>query len=71
MLNVLLSTLLFFQLVSDIVRQKSNSSEDPNSDDEFISTESFPTNDVPKSTDGNTHLQVHCVASSVLSVNVL
>ena len=71
MLNVLLSTLLFFQLVSDIARQKSNSSEDPNSDDEFISMEPFPTNDVPKSTDGNTNLQAHCVAFSVLSVNVL
>ena len=62
MLHVLLSTLLFFQLLSDIAKQKPNSREDPSSDDDFIST---------KSTDGNTDLQAHCVAFSVLSVNVL
>ena len=66
MLNVLLSAPLFFQLFSDIAKQKSNSSEDPNSDDDFISTKSFRTNDVPKSTNGNTDLQAHCVAFSVL-----
>ena len=71
MLDVLLSTLLFFQLISDIAKQKWNSSEDPNSDDDFISTESFRTNDVPKSTNGNTDLRVHCVAFSVLCVNIL
>ena len=71
MLHVLLSTLLFFQLLSDIAKQKSNSSKDPSSDDDFILTKSFRTNDVPKSTDGNTDLQAHCVAFSVLSVNVL
>ena len=71
MLHVLLSTLLFFQLLSDIAKQKSNSSEDPTSDDDFISTKSSRTNDVPKSADGNTDLQAHCVAFSVLSVNVL
>ena len=71
MLYVLLSTLLFFQLISDIAKQTSNSSEDPKSDDELISTEAFRTNDFPKSTDGNTDLQTHCVASSVLSVDVL
>ena len=54
MLNVLLSAPLFFQLFSDIAKQKSNSSEDPNSDDDFISTKSFRTNDVPKSANGNT-----------------
>ena len=71
MLHVLLSTLLFFQLLSDIAKQKSKSSEDPSSDDGFISTKSFRTNDVPKSTDGNTDFQAHCVAFSVLPVNVL
>ena len=50
MLHVLLSTLLFFQLLSDIAKQESNSSKDPSSDDDFISTKSFRTNDVPKST---------------------
>ena len=41
-------------------------SEDPNSDDDFISTKSFPINDVPKSGDSYTDLQTHCVAFSVL-----
>ena len=71
MLHVLLSTLLFFQLLSDIAKQKSSSSEDLTSDDDFISTKSSRTNDVPKSADGDTDLQAHCVAFSVLSVNVL
>ena len=71
MLHALLSTLLSFQLLSDIAKQKSTSSEDPSSDDDFIATKSFRTNDVLKSTDGNTDLQAHCVAFSVLSVNVL
>ena len=66
MSNVLLGAHLFFQLFSDIAKQKSNSSEDPNSDDDFISTKSFRTNDVPKSTNGNTDLQAHFVALSVL-----
>ena len=68
MLHVLLSTLLFFQLLSDIAKQKSNSSEDPSSDDDFISTKSFRTSDVPKSADGNTDVHAHCVAFLVLSV---
>ena len=62
MLHVLLSTLLFFQFLSDIAKQKSNSSEDPSSDDDFVSMKSFRTNDVPKSTAGNTDLQAHCIA---------
>ena len=66
MLNVLLSAPLFFQLFSDIAKQKSNSSEDPNSDDNFFSTKSFRTNDFPKSTDGNTDLQSYCVSFLVL-----
>ena len=71
MLYVLLRTLLFFQLLSNIVKQKSQSNEDTSSDDDSVSTKSFRTNEVPKSTDGNTDLQAHCVAFSVLSVNVL
>ena len=71
MLHVLFRTLLFFQLLSDILKQKSNSKEDPSSDDDFISTKSFRTNDVPKSTDGNTDLQAHCVAFSVFSIDIL
>ena len=71
MLHVLFRTLLFFQLLSDILKQKSNSKEDPSSDDDFISAKSFRTNDVPKSTDGNTDLQAHCVAFSVLSIDIL
>ena len=66
MLNVLLIAPLFFELLSNIPKKKSNSSEEPNSDDDFISMESFRTNDLPKSTNGNKDLQAHCVVFSVL-----
>ena len=65
-LNVILSAPLFLKLFSYIAKQKPNSCDNPNGDDDFISTKSFHTNDVPKSTNGNTNLQVHCVAFSVL-----
>ena len=60
MLNILLSACLLFCLVPVIAKQKSNSSEEPNSDDDPVSTERFRTNDIPKSTNDNANLQVHC-----------
>ena len=66
MLNVLLSACFFLYLVSVIAKQKSNSSEEPNSDDDSVSTESFCTNDVPKSTNDNANLQAHCALFSVI-----
>ena len=65
MLNVLLNACLFLYLVSVIAKQKSNSSEEPNSDDDSVSTESFRTNDVPKSTNDNANLQAHWALLSV------
>ena len=57
---MLLSSFNYFQISQNM------QSEDPNSDDDFISTKSFPINDVPKSGDSYTNLQTHCVAFSVL-----
>ena len=66
MLNVLLSAGFFLYLVSVIAKQKSNSSQEPNSDDDSASTESFRTNDVPKSINDNANLQAHCALRSLI-----